>query len=281
MPKMIVAPLLLATAMLAAGGAFAADPGVACKASGHPPSSTGVVMLHGRQGGASADAPPGSGDYYLQPERKKIEATGFRVVEPNMPWSMTRAYDRSYQESMDEIALAVVTLKKTGVRRVVIDGFSMGGNAALGYAALRGGVDAVMVVSPGLVPENPEYEKELATIVGNMRQAIAAGQGDKIDMYKDLAVWTGVVITTPVRLLSYYDPDGDEIMSKNAAKMKPGVPLFWLVGERDKQAYALGKDYAFDKAPPNRLNRYIVIDGDHLDTPKLGADLVVAWLKCL
>jgi pimeloyl-ACP methyl ester carboxylesterase len=274
---------LFAARILAAEAAPAAPANaIACKASGHPPGMTGVVMLHGRQGGATPGSPPGSGDYFLAPERKKIESTGFRVVEPDLPWSMSRALDRSFEESLDEVAAAIDAVKKKGAKRIVLDGFSMGANAALGYAALRGGVDAVIVVSPGLVPEYPGYERALAKTVARARASVAAGQGDLIDMYRDGAVWNGTVITTPSRLLSYYDVNGEELMSKNVLGLKPGVPLLWIVGQNDQMGFALGSGYAFDKAPPNRINRYIVIpDGEHVTTPRLSADIVVRWLKCL
>jgi pimeloyl-ACP methyl ester carboxylesterase len=281
MHSALLVPIMLASLMLAirSPGAAAADD-IACRPSGRPPSSLGVVLLHGRQGGEGHDVPPGTGDYWMQPEKRKILAAGFRVVEPEMPWSMYRAYDRSYQESMGEIGAAIDAVKKMGAKRVVLDGFSLGGNAALAYAAARDGVAAVMVVSPGLFPENPRYQVEVAKSVNRARDLIALGLGDQMEMFDDVAVWNGAFVTTPTRLFSYYDPDGDAIMSKNAEKIKPGIPFFWMVGKQDVAA-SVGKAYAFDRVPPNRLNRYFEVEGGHLDAPKSGADLIVAWLKCL
>ena len=57
----------------------------------------GVVLLHGKTG---------------KPERlwglsSKLEAQGFLVSTPAMPWSFNRYLDASYETALDEIAAAI------------------------------------------------------------------------------------------------------------------------------------------------------------------------------
>lgn len=260
--------------MLAAGTPPLRADEVACKPSGHHPSTTGVVLLHGALDPSNL----------IMPLRNKMAAAGFRVAMPEMPWSETREYNRTYQQAMDEITAAAAPLRQKGAARIVVGGFSYGSNAAVGYAALRGGVAGVMVISPGLLPDDPGFFKIIEPGVAKARQMVEAGLGDKFDIFKDVAQWHGSTAgayTTAKNYLSYFDPMGDAVIPKNIMRVGPGIPLLWIIGKDDPESMALGRAYAFDKAKPNPLSRYLVVPGGHINTPATGANAVVAWLKCL
>jgi hypothetical protein len=67
-------------------------------------------------------------------------------------------------------------------------------------------------------------------------------------------------------------------LSKNAAALKPGTALLWVIGTRDP-LYKAGSSYAFDKAPPNPKNKHIVVDSDHISTPADAAGEIVNWIN--
>jgi pimeloyl-ACP methyl ester carboxylesterase len=273
----VIALLLLAGLVLLGPPppARAAD-GLACQPSGHAPSTTGIVLLHGGLDGEGN---------WLAPLKKKLLAAGFRVTSPEMPWSERREYDRSYQQALDQVAAEVKGLEQRGAARVVVGGHSFGANAALGYAAWRGGVAGVAVIAPGQMPDLPALQEIVGQSVAKARQMVAAGNGGKKDFFKDFLQWHGKLdgaYTTAANYLSYFDPDGDAVFPKNAARLNPQIPLLWVdPAKNDNTAILVSKAYAFDKAPRNPLSRYILSPSGHLDTPAVSADLVVAWLKCL
>jgi hypothetical protein len=51
-----------------------------------------------------------------------------------------------------------------------------------------------------------------------------------------------------------------------------------VIGTQDR-LYKRGSAYAFDKVPANANNKYLVVNSDHMDTPKDAAEEVVKWLK--
>lgn len=273
MLKFVFAACTAALALLFAGPTARADE-IACRSADHSPSTTGIVLLHGTL----------EPSYWLMPLKKKLDAAGFRTAMPEMPWSTRREYDRTYEESMDEIATAATGLERRGARRIVLAGHSMGGNASLGYGALRGGVAGLVIISPGPFPEDPDEEKVIGPGVAKARQMIAAGQGGEMGVFKDFVQWHGSMEgahTTAKNYFSYYNPDGNASILKNALRMKPGIAVLWVIGMEEEGERVAGRSYAFDKLPPNRLDRYIVAPKGHLDTPATGADSIVAWLKCL
>ena len=156
-----LAACLLAAVVIALWLLAAATPLLAGSLQG-----TGVVFLHGKavwsgmfDGGIPA----------------ALEAEGALVASPNMPWSFIRMYGATYDDALREIDAAVADLKSRGATRVVVIGHSLGANAAIGYAARRSGVAAVVAISPGHLPETSEMRARTADAIVEARRLQAAG----------------------------------------------------------------------------------------------------------
>lgn len=279
--------LLALVALLSSfGSREAMAQGVACTPSGHDPGRLGVVLLHGKStfstsGRAGRFAYTPAFNRHISSLATALQGAGFRVVMPEMPWSTYHIYDRTYEQAMDEIAAAAAKLKAEGAEHIVVAGHSMGGNAALGYAALKGGVAGVITLAPGGDPANPRFRAAVESSVARARAMVTAGKGEKQAVFDDLNMGqTGTVVTTAAQYLSFFDPDGNAVIPRNAARLPAGTPLLWVVAEDDPLS-SLGREYAFAKAPPNPLSQYVVVPGSHLLAPDSAISVVIAWLKCL
>ena len=103
----------------------------------------GIVVLHDKNGGA---------DKQLTELVRVLRNVGFPVLAPEMPWSKKRGFDATYQQALVEIGLAVEELHLAGCTQVALAGHGLGANAALGYAASRGGVFAIAALAPSHDP---------------------------------------------------------------------------------------------------------------------------------
>ena len=207
----------------------------------------------------------------------RLEAAGYLVSTPEMPWSSRRMYDASYDDAMLEIDRAVQGLRDKGAVRIVIGGHSLGANAALGYGARRTDLLAVMAIAPGHTPEVPEMRERSVDAVARARGMVAAGQGDETLSYLDYNQGKNRLVSSSAKaFLSYQDPEGPAVMPVNAAKLT--APLLWVVGTEDR-IYQRGQAYAFDGAPANPHNRFLVVHADHMETPSVAAGDIVAWLN--
>lgn len=231
----------------------------------------GIVLLHGKQGTV-----PGP----LGPLAQKLEDAGCLVSTPEMPWSRDRIYAASYDDAMSEIDRAADELRKKGARKVVIGGLSLGGNAAVGYAARRENLAGIIVLAPGQFPELPKPRAICASSVARAQKMVAAGHGDSFVSFSDYNMGKTFSSRTSAKIyLSYFDPDGPAVIPKNAAAIRSAVPILWVVGARDLATR--GSDYAFDKAPHHVKSKYVVVEADHLGVPSEAADQVLAWLRSL
>ena len=96
--------------VLLAGLAFAGFPAVVGAGE-----KIGVVLMHGKGRTAGEKSPIGKLAYAL-------EVADFIVVAPDMPWSRSRGFDRTYAESMAEIDKAVAKLQDKGATKLVVGG---------------------------------------------------------------------------------------------------------------------------------------------------------------
>ena len=233
-------------------------------------SSVGVVLLHGKGGFPSHQTLTGLAG--------KLRDSGFIVTAPEMPYSKNRTYDKSYQDTMLEIDDAVADLKKNGAMKIFVAGHSLGANVALHYA-IGTSVDGVIAIAPGHNPEAKIMRTKLGADVERAKKMVNGGQGNKVSRFDDINQGkVSSVATTAIIYLSWFDPDGQAVMSKNAAALKPGTALLWVIGTKDP-LYKTGTSNVFDKAPPNPKNKYIVVDSDHLGTPADAAGEIVNWLN--
>jgi pimeloyl-ACP methyl ester carboxylesterase len=234
-------------------------------------SGFGIVLIHGKGG------TPTTG---IEGLHEALKREGALVEAPEMPWSARRIYDATYDQAMTEIDTAVERLKKAGAQRIVVIGHSLGANAAIGYGARRKGLDGVVALAPGHLPEAWALRARTSGSIANARKMIAAGKGDVRMSFPDLA--QGIpfqVRATPEVYLSMFDPDGPAVMPKNAAAMGD-VPLLWIVGVADPMVLH-GKDYVYGRGVRHPKSKYLVTASMHLSTPYQSRGQIVSWLKGL
>ncbi len=201
------------------------------------------------------------------------------MTSPEMPWSFGRMYGATYEEAMREIDGVVAGLKGKGARRIVIVGHSLGANAAIGYAARRPGVAAVVALSPGHLPETAEMRARTGAAIIEARALLASGDKSRHFWPDGIQGIPTFATASPAVYLSMFDPDGPAVIQKNAAALH-GVPLLWVVGQSDP-ILARGRDYAFSRAPGNPKSRYVEVSAGHLTAPLVARSQVVEWLKSL
>lgn len=245
MPRIIIGFALLAGLMLSA------PVGVAAKDL----KGWGIVVMHGKGG------QPGQ----MAAVSSALTAAGATVATPTMSWSS--GY-RTYSQTLDEVAAHINALRAKGATRIALVGQSLGANVALGYGAQRGGVAAIVAMAPGHRPEG--FINRSAESLARAKQAVAAGRGTEVGSYFDGNQGREFQVqTTAAAYVSFFDPQGPAVMSRNAAALK-GASLLWVIGAGDAGAQSVA-----------RGGKIITVSGGHLDTPKVSAPEVVVWLQSL
>ena len=234
-------------------------------------SGVGIVLVHGK-GGTPTTA--------IEGLHGALKRAGALVEAPEMPWSARRIYDATFDQAMTEIDAAAERLKQAGATKVAVIGHSLGANAAIGYAARRKDLHAVVALAPGHLPEAWALRTRTGRAIAEAKKMIASGKGDVRMSFPDLA--QGIpfsVRATPNVYLSMFDPDGPAVMPKNAAAMG-SVPFLWIVGVADPIIFH-GKDYIYGRGVRHPKSKYVVTASMHLSTPYQSRGRIIEWLKGL
>lgn len=235
----------------------------------------GILLLHGKNPGSSRD--PG-----MVQLRGVLEAQGWPVLLPDMPWSRSRYLEGNWDGVMAEIARHVQTLRDKGAQRIVLIGHSMGCPAAMSFAARGGAVQAIVLLAPGHIPYgyyNYPSLKPVRESIDEARALVAQGKGDAVQSFADINQGRRINLSaTASNYLSFFDPTSDAEMGVTAPRIPADVPVFTAMGESDP-LFANIRGYLLDRLPANPKTQYLPVPGGHLDTPRNAADAVLAWLK--
>lgn len=230
----------------------------------------GIVLMHG-----AWEMPKQA----IDPLASGLKTAGYQVVTPMMPWAARRNFDRSFDAALEEIGFSVDVLKANGAKAIVIAGHGLGANAALAYGAHHPGLLAIMAVAPDHTPELPDVRTRMADKVAEAKTLIRDNAEDQTITFTALDRGRIHAVSLSAKILfSYYAPDGPANMSMNAAHQS--APVLIVVGSLDRMS-ALGRDYLFDRLPPNNFNRYLSVPAEYQDVPMTARDQIISWLNGL
>jgi dienelactone hydrolase len=258
-PRIRIFAIALLLTLPAVGSAFSATP-----------ADIGIVVLHGKQGM--------SGDRPTAPFQAALRGAGYTVQAPTMCWSRTRMYDATFPDCLREIDTAIAALRASGARRIVLAGMSLGGNAAIVYGAHHAELAGVIALAPAGQPEQMSHNPGVAQSLALARQMVAAGQGAQRTTFNHTNSGQSFTVSaTPEVYLSFFDPGGPA----DFAMMLPRShePLIWVAGSLDRSRATAAALFA--RIPANRLNEFVQVTTDHLDTPAAASNAVLAWPQAL
>jgi len=244
----------------------------------------GIVLMHGKQGAPLGSAPAGSNRPPIGGRLiGDLKSAGYLVETPEMCWSRRRGLDHTLDQCLREIDDAIESLRLHGATAIVVGGLSQGGNAALAYGTMHSDILGVIAYGPA---DDPATKARLPAVAGAIAKAqdmMAHGRGDETTSFDDVNTgpqgsFTMTLTTTPNIYLSFYGPDAMTNIAANTANLK--VPVLWVAGDKDPTQRG-GPSAAFNKAPPNPLNRYIKVSANHVETVDAGSAATLAWLKDL
>lgn len=212
----------------------------------------GVVLIHGKNGRLGG----------LSVVQSAVSRLGAMTAAPRMSWSSEY---RTYGATLGEVHTVVQGLRARGARRIALVGQSLGANVALGYAARRGRVNAIVAVSPGHHP--PRFARRTGESIARARQMVRNGQADVRASFLDINQGRTFQVNTTARAyLSFFDPRGPAVIPRNAGRRR-GARLLWVIGTRDRRAARLV-----------RGGRVLRVPAGHRGAGRVAAAEIAYWL---
>jgi pimeloyl-ACP methyl ester carboxylesterase len=226
----------------------------------------GVVVLHGKW-----DNPYG----YTLKFTRTMQSVGFLTDSPEMTWSTRRSYDVGVDGMVSEIGEAVERLRSRGAQKIFIAGQSLGAAGAMRYATQHR-VDGLVALSPGHFPEAPRFAELVA---GSLAKARAM-RPDEVGSFDDPNSG-GRMRQVPMKAgvyLGFFSADGPMNFQRNAAAVRPGTPVLWVVGRGEEAGLIWMGGLAFQALPKDPPPKFVEVSGGHLDTATEAAALCAEWI---
>jgi esterase/lipase len=252
--------------------AFLALSALSAPSAGAADKDIGIVLLHGKW-----DRQPTN----VLGLARALEAQGFQVSTPLMPWAGNREYDVPYVRALNEVSAAAQDLKSKGAKRIVIGGLSIGANAALAYAASGRPVDALFLLSPGHTPYGGRMRTAVEASVIKASEMIRSGAaGDRAYFFDLNQGQSKQVRASAESYFSYFDPDGLAAMPTTAAAIPTAMPIFMAVGSSDPMS-AVAEESIFARSPKHPQSVFTIVSADHIGLATVISPALIAWLRSL
>jgi pimeloyl-ACP methyl ester carboxylesterase len=235
-----------------------------------PLNEIGVVLLHGKGGDTR----------WVDPLGNSLMAVKVQVLVPDMPWHRNRIYDKTFEDSLQEINAHVETLKKQGAKKVFVAGHSLGAVVAAGYGATHDNISGIILLAPGHFVSMSGFHANFKADLARAEQMISEGKGDVKANFGDSNMgrrdnrWVTAKIYH-----SWVAPNGPADFVVNMTRLKKNIAVLYVAGERDNIPGTKDRSYVFDRVPANKGNYFTIIPSDHLSVPADSAAVVIEWLR--
>jgi len=230
----------------------------------------GIVLMHGKDGNTR----------YVDDLAGRLSSADIHVLTPDMPWHKKRIYDKTFEDSMKEINQYVEKLRAQGVKKVFVAGHSLGAVAAAGYGATFGDIDGIILLAPGHFTGFKGFRERFSNEVARAKAMIKEGKGDQAGRFGDINMGsTSDRYVSAEIYYSWFAPGGPADFASNMARLKNGMAVLYIAGEKDSTPGSRDKGYAFDKAPRNDKSLFFTVPSDHLSVPGDSDRIVLDWLR--
>ncbi len=230
----------------------------------------GVVLLHGN----------GKPNAIIEPLRYELASNNILVVHPEMPFSISRHYDKDVLSAVKQVDSAFTKLKAEGATKLFLAGHSKGGVFAIYYATTHK-LDGLIAITPGGSASAEMFRKKVGDAVAKAKQMIDAGNGNNDSEFKDYEGSRGVTYlhTSAEAYYSWYNPDGAMNLYLSVRKLPPDLPVLWIVAQRDYPGLRKENIPLYKELPKNPDTRLYQPDSTHKTAPQVSAGKIISWIK--
>jgi pimeloyl-ACP methyl ester carboxylesterase len=217
-------------------------------------------------------------DRFTERLAASLRKAGYEVRVPTVPWSSkNEIYRRSVDSSLVDIDPVAEELRARG--KLVVAGFSLGGNIAVRYAATRDHVDGVVALVPAHHPDREINRRKFAHALCEARQRIREDTRTVVNEFPDWdwQKWLTDVPGTPDAFITWWGvEDGHLVMPRNIQFKRP-IPLLFVSNRNDPTQRP--REEVFDRAPPHPLSCFDdSLQVDHRVVPVKASGIVLEWL---
>jgi len=230
------------------------------------------IAIHGKSGRIDSD--------HQLKLYSELTNSGYDVMALKMPWSGD--WDGTLEDGMSIIDAAVIQISNKG-KKVILIGHSLGGAAALIYAANSPakGVSGIVTVAPGhMLHRSNRMQRVSYDSVEAARVMVLEGKAESESSFKVLN--TGKISERNMSAkvyLSYFDTHEFPNVEQLLPEIK--LPVLWVAGREDRLTQVYDMEMLYEGLPNSKSNKYLEITGDHKSVLANSSMDIINWSESL
>lgn len=219
----------------------------------------GFLLLHGKGSGPSYPA------CAMTPLYNQMVADGHLVDYVANSWELKKLYTQPFEHCIPDIHQGIARLVRQGATRIHIVGHSLGANIALFYATQFTNFKSIVALAPAHNTHSDKFNY-WSLWSRNKAKSLLANGVDEMSDFIDVAI--GEVYITqgkPSAYLSYLDPAGNTVMTRNVRRFIQPVNLFIGSGTADVTQIKV-ESILFNPAGKTPASYFLETADDHVST---------------
>jgi pimeloyl-ACP methyl ester carboxylesterase len=218
----------------------------------------GFLLLHGKGSGPSYPA------CAMIPLHKQMVSDGLLVDHVSHSWGLGKLYTQPFEDSIADIHQGIGRLIRQGATRIHIVGHSLGANIALFYATQYTNFASIVALAPAHNTHLAKFN-HWSLWSRNKAQSLLDNGNDDVADFIDVAM-AEVFITQgiPSAYLSYLNPEGNSVMTRNVRRFVEPVNLFIASGSNDPTQVDVDR-LIYAPALKTTASRYLQTNDGHVD----------------
>lgn len=219
----------------------------------------GFLLLHGK--GSGPDYPACA----MTPLYKQMVAEELVVDYVSHSWALGKLYQTPFEQCIPDIHHGIARLVRNGATRIHIVGHSLGANIALFYATRYTNFKSIVCLAPAHSTHIAKFN-QWSLWSRNKAQALLDSGNDEIADFVDVAAAEAFIIQgRPSAYLSYLNPAGNTVMTRNVRKFVQPINLFIGSGTGDVTQVNV-KSLLYDPAGKTEASQFLQTADDHVSS---------------
>jgi pimeloyl-ACP methyl ester carboxylesterase len=234
----------------------------------------GYLLLHGKNSG------PNLSICSMNPVADRMKQQGLLYDHTTHSWGLGRVFQEPFERCLDDVAAGIQRLRNQGATRIHLVGHSLGGNVAFFFATRFSDFKSIVALAPAHNTHISRFNMWSQWSRNKAQSLLDAGNDAPADFIDVAMLETYIIQCVPSAYLSYLDPQGNTVMTKNVRRFQEPVHLFIGSGSNDMTQVNV-KELLFDPARKTSASQLVETGDDHLTVAINTYEKWVRWCEDL
>jgi pimeloyl-ACP methyl ester carboxylesterase len=220
----------------------------------------GYLLLHGKGSGPTLDI------CSMNPVAKRLEEDKKLYLHQTYSWGLGKVFQEQFENCLDDVANGIKELESQGATKIHLVGHSLGANVAFFYATQFSNFESIVALAAAHNTHLAKFNQWSSWSRNKAHALVNQGLDLPADFIDMSMMEVYIISAIPSAYLSYLDPNGKTVMTKNVRRFKTPANLFIASGTKDMTQVEV-ETLLYNPAQKTTNSVFLQTNDDHLTLP--------------